>query len=144
MSAKKLILDALCDGNTDYLKNMDLATIEEWVLAYAYGAIKGWNIIIEFDEDVEDADGDETLTFDCEDKDSWIIGYGLVKGYAHMNAKISDESKMIFKECVERYGLTLLPRIQGMCETLGIKLSHDFHKNAILRHHFGSNKRALS
>jgi len=151
MSVKEQILDALY--NNKNIETFNASTIEDWVLAYMFCRINNRQLCYPFKEAIfTEAIRDvpyesswysnRTLTFDCDNRDALTIGYGLDKTFDYVNVSISDESKIIFKDCVERYGLSLLPNIRAMCRKLNIELSHDFHKNTILRYHLGNTKSA--
>lgn len=146
MNAKDQILNALC--NNDNIKSFVIETIEEWVLAYMYLKVYNKKMHYHFDDAIITfvPDDGTTLTFGDKystiDQDTLMIGYGLIKSFGLLSVSISDESKIIFKDCIERYGLSLLPDIQEMCKKLDIGLSHDFHKNTILRYHLGNTKSA--
>lgn len=139
MSAKETVLDSICNGTP--VETFCANTIEEWVLIYAWSITHDKTLSNTYGATVKVMDGGNLILSYIENHDVKAIAYGLTNGYNSYVVEISDESKIIFKDCVERYGLSILPRIKNMCEVLGIELSHDFHKNVILRYHLGNTKK---
>lgn len=132
MDVKSIITETLIT-NTKLGRGVKPVTIEDWVCLYYYSKVTGHGLAFKKQTHAN------VETFISPEQDVDIIGYGILRStrghldaYGNANVSISEESKMIFKNCIEEYNLGIHTEMRKMCKYFGIKLDNTYHKDLLI------------